>query len=113
MFSSSECRFSFEPGHAGHGAPVAVPLSRENAPERISSLCDKVCDRVAKSGDLPERLRLGLGFLGESRQSNGAAMNRLLETLAMEIEFSTKLDAIHTFRKDEPDISRRIAEDAQ
>jgi hypothetical protein len=86
-------------GPSGQDQPAAIAPSRPADTERIITLCEKFSDRVAMHGRLPERSPLGWGLLGHSQESNGVAMDRLVETLAVEIGATKVLGSIRTLRE--------------
>jgi len=91
---------SHEPsGRSAANANSSLAPTRQSNPERIIALCEDFSARVAMHGELPERSPLGWGLLGRSQESNGIAMDRLVETLAMEIGASKVLGSIRTLRE--------------
>lgn len=92
-------------GPSGQNQPAAIAPARGADTERIITLCEKFSDRVAMHGQLPERSPLGWGLLGHSQESNGVAMDRLVETLAMEIGATKVLGSIRTLREVEQAIN--------
>lgn len=89
---------NWRPGQPSQDQLVPVAPARPINAERIITLCEEFGDRVARHGQLPERSPLGWGLLGHSQESNGVAMDRLVETLAIEIGASKVLGSIRTLR---------------
>lgn len=88
----------WRPGQSSQDQQVPIVPDRPINAERIITLCEEFSDRVGRHGQLPERSPLGWGLLGQSQDSNGVAMDRLVETLAMEIGASKVLGSIRTLR---------------
>jgi hypothetical protein len=85
--------------------PALLAPARPSNADRIIKLCEKFSDRVAMHSQLPARSPLGWGLLGASQESNSVAMDRLVETLAMEIGASKVLGSIRTLREVEHEMN--------
>lgn len=79
-----------------------IPLALKNQDTNIQNAIDmggKMEELISKQGTLPERSPLGLEFLGESQESNTTSMNKILETLSIELGNSRALGSIRTLNK--------------